>query len=85
MIISEISSSSDLMFKEYRVVDWHQDADAVYGILETSFRGTALTVKGLNPHYPGNRGIDWDKNPDILEWHPECPNRVKAIISQYVE
>lgn len=85
MIISEIVSSSDLVFQEYHVVDWHQDADAVCGILETSFRGTALTIKGLNPHYPGNRRIDWDKNPDSIKWHPECPESVREIISQYVE
>lgn len=85
MIISTTSSSSDLMFQEYHVVDHNQDADAVYGVLETAFRGTALTVKGLNPHYPGNKGIDWDKNPDSLEWHPECPESVRSIISQYVD
>lgn len=85
MIVCRIEASGGDASKTYSVVDFDDREEAVYGIVNSLFRGDALIVKSLDYSHPSNAKYKTEgcPQPEVQLFTQE--EEILGILRQYVE
>ena len=85
MVVCRIEASPPDAYKTYSVVDFNQDEQAIYGIVNSPFRGDALIIKSLDYHHSSNAAYKSQPWPspeiEVLTQDQE----ILGILRQYEE
>lgn len=85
MVVCRIEASPPDAYKTYSVVDFDENEQAVYGIVNSLFRGDALIIKDLDYTHPSNARYKNQPFPSPELQFLTQDQEVLSILRQYEE
>lgn len=85
MVVCRIEASPPDVYKTYSVLDFDENEQAIYGIVNSSFREDALIIKDLDYHHPSNARYKSQACPSPELQFLTQDQEVLGILRQYEE